>query len=73
MTRPGRKVSIVEATITRADTGVVLARARALRIRTVDLALPMQDDELAPFLGVSLLHQDRTMATPARSPISTTT
>jgi Acyl-CoA thioesterase C-terminal domain/Acyl-CoA thioesterase N-terminal domain len=52
VTRPGRKVSIVEATITRADSGVVLARARALRIRTADVALPVYDHELAPFLAI---------------------
>ena len=52
VTRPGRKVSIVDATITRADSGVVLARARALRIRTADVALPMDDPELAPLLTI---------------------
>ena len=52
VTRPGRKVSIAEATITRADTGAVLVRARALRIRSTDVALPMDDPELAPLLGV---------------------
>jgi Thioesterase-like superfamily len=52
VTRPGRKVSIVEATITRADSGAVLARARALRIRATDVALPMHDAELAPLLAI---------------------
>jgi hypothetical protein len=52
VTRPGRKVSIVEATITRADSGAVLARARALRIRDADVALPMHDGELAPLLAI---------------------
>lgn len=52
VTRPGRKVSIVEATITRADSGAVLARARALRIRTADVALPVHDPELAPLLEI---------------------
>ena len=61
VTRPGRKVSIVEATITRADSGAVLARAWALRIRTADVALPLHDAELAPAAG------DRTSATGARA------
>ena len=52
VTRPGRKVSIVDAVITRADSGAVLARARALRIRTADVALPMDDAELAPLLAI---------------------
>ena len=52
VTRPGRKVSIVESTITRADSGAVLARARALRIRQADVALPVHDAELAPLLAV---------------------
>jgi acyl-coenzyme A thioesterase PaaI-like protein len=52
VTRPGRKVSIVEATITRADSGAVLARGRALRIRTADVALPMDNAELAPLLAI---------------------
>jgi hypothetical protein len=51
VTRPGRKVSIVEATITRADSGAVLARARALRIRNADVPLPMHVAELAPLLA----------------------
>jgi Thioesterase-like superfamily len=45
--RPGRKVWIIEATITRADSGAVLVRARALRIRTADVTLPLHDAELA--------------------------
>ena len=52
VTRPGRKVSIVEATVSRADSGAVLARARALRIRTADVALPTDDAELAPLLAI---------------------
>lgn len=51
VTRPGRKVSIVESTITRADSGAVLVRARALRIRQADIALPLDDAELAPLLA----------------------
>jgi hypothetical protein len=45
-------VSIVEATITRADSGAVLVRARALRIRQADVSLPMDDPELAPLLAI---------------------
>jgi Thioesterase-like superfamily len=52
VTRPGRKVSIIETTITRADSGAVLARARGLRIRTAAVALPMDDEELAPLLAI---------------------
>ncbi len=52
VTRPGRKVSIVEATIARADTDAVLARARSLRIRNGDVPLPMDDPELAPLLTI---------------------
>jgi hypothetical protein len=52
LTRPGRKVSIIEATIARADSGTVLARARALRIRTADVALPLHDGDLAPLLAI---------------------
>jgi hypothetical protein len=42
--RQGRKVSLVEATLTRAADGVEVARARALRIRAETVALP--DDPL---------------------------
>ena len=52
VTRPGRKVSIIEATVTRADSGAVLARARALRIRQADIELPVHDRELAPLLAI---------------------
>ena len=52
VTRPGRKVSIVEASIKLTATNVVLARARALRIRSADVPLPIHDDELGPLLAV---------------------
>lgn len=52
VTRPGRKVSIIEATITRADSGVVLARARALRIRQADVELPLHDRDVAHLLTI---------------------
>jgi hypothetical protein len=52
VTRSGRKVSMVEATITRADNGAVLARARALRIRAAHVPLPFDDTDLGPLLGV---------------------
>ena len=51
VTRPGRKVSLVEATLPLAATGRVLARARALRIRQADVALPLDDPELGPLLA----------------------
>jgi acyl-coenzyme A thioesterase PaaI-like protein len=52
VTRPGRKVSSVEATVSSASTGTVLARARAQRIRQAPVSLPFDDPELAPFLAV---------------------
>jgi hypothetical protein len=52
VSRPGRRVSTVEASITSTGSGGVVARARALRIRTADVALPLQDPELAPYLGI---------------------
>jgi hypothetical protein len=52
ITRPGRKVSLVEVTMTLAETGAVLARARALRIRqSDDVALPHDDTALGPLLA----------------------
>jgi len=50
VSRPGRKVSIVDVTLTLAATGTVLARARALRIRQADIALPIEDPTVAPML-----------------------
>ncbi len=38
--RPGRKVQLVEATLRDAASGTELARARALRIRAAEVALP---------------------------------
>jgi hypothetical protein len=50
VTRPGRKVSVIDATMRLASTGSVLARARALRIRQADVVLPHDDETLAPML-----------------------
>jgi hypothetical protein len=50
VTRPGRKVSILDATLALATTGAVLARGRALRIRQADVALPIDDPTLAEML-----------------------
>jgi hypothetical protein len=50
--RPGRKVSVIDASITHAATGTVLARARALRIRRADVPLPHHDGDLAPMLAI---------------------
>jgi len=50
VSRPGRKVSIVEATVRLAATGMVLARARALRIRQADLPMPYEDPLVGPML-----------------------
>ena len=52
VTRAGRKASIVEAVITKADTGAVLARARALRIRAAHVPLPLDDTDLGPLLVI---------------------
>jgi hypothetical protein len=52
VSRAGRKVSIVDAWITRADTGAVLARARAIRIRTADVPLPFDNTDLGPLLVI---------------------
>ncbi len=51
ITRPGRKVSIVDLTIHLAETATLLARARALRIRQADVALPTHP-EVADLLAV---------------------
>lgn len=50
VTRPGRKVSLLEATVTLAATGMVLARGRALRIRQADVPLPFDDPTMAAML-----------------------
>jgi hypothetical protein len=50
ITRPGRKVSVIDVTVRLASTGNVLARARALRIREADIALPHDDETLAAML-----------------------
>ena len=50
VTRPGRKVSVIDVTLRLASTSNVLARARALRIREADIALPHDDETLAPML-----------------------
>jgi hypothetical protein len=50
VTRPGRKVSILDATVTLAATGAVLARGRALRIRQADVPLPIDDPTVAGML-----------------------
>lgn len=52
VTRAGRKVSIVEATITNAATGALLARARALRIRLAEVPLPHDSPDLGPLLAI---------------------
>ncbi|HEY4608158.1 MAG TPA: thioesterase family protein [Ilumatobacteraceae bacterium] len=50
VTRPGRKVSIVDSTLTLAATGMVLARARALRIRSANITMPYEDPTVGPML-----------------------
>ena len=50
-TRPGRKVSLVEVTLTLVETGAVLARGRAQRIRRAPIALPYENPALAPHLA----------------------
>jgi Thioesterase-like superfamily len=51
VTRPGRRVSLLEATVRLAATSGVLARGRALRIREADVPLPHDDAELGPLLA----------------------
>ena len=48
--RAGRRVSIVDATVTNAASGVVLARGRAVRLRKADVQLPLDDGVLGPLL-----------------------
>ena len=50
VTRPGRRVSGIDATIRLAETGAILARGRATRIREADIPLPHDDETLAPML-----------------------
>lgn len=50
VTRPGRKVSVVDATIMLAASYTVVARGRALRMREADIPLPHDDADLAPML-----------------------
>lgn len=51
VTRPGRKVSLVDVTLAD-ERGAVLARARAARIRRASVPLPHDDPALAPHLVV---------------------
>jgi hypothetical protein len=51
VTRPGRKVSVIDATVRRMEGGTVLARGRAVRIRQADVPLPVEDAELGPKLA----------------------
>jgi acyl-coenzyme A thioesterase PaaI-like protein len=44
--RPGRKVQLVEASLTVASSGVEVARSRALRIRRAEVVLPHDDPAL---------------------------
>jgi hypothetical protein len=48
--RSGRRVSSVEASVSSAASGIVLARARAVRLRATRVVLPFDDPELAPLL-----------------------
>jgi hypothetical protein len=48
--RPGRKVQLIEAVATVAETGLEVARARALRIRAAAVALPYEDPVSGPLL-----------------------
>jgi acyl-coenzyme A thioesterase PaaI-like protein len=52
ITRTGRTVTTVEAAVTNADTGTLLARGRAVRIRARPVPLPFDDPQLAPLLRV---------------------
>lgn len=48
--RPGKLVATIDARVTRADDGTVVAIARAQRVRTVDLDLPDGVEEAVPAL-----------------------
>ena len=48
--RSGRRVQIVDATVSHATSGVEMARARALRIRIKPIALPYEDPVRGPLL-----------------------
>ncbi len=48
--RPGAKVSLLEATLTRVRDTETVARARALRIRTAELDFGVADDDVPPVL-----------------------
>ncbi|HEX9260641.1 MAG TPA: acyl-CoA thioesterase domain-containing protein, partial [Acidimicrobiales bacterium] len=50
ITRPGRKVQLVDASIVDSTTDAEVARARALRIRAADVALPYDDPHHAEHL-----------------------
>ena len=52
VTRAGRKVMTIEATVTNADSGVVLAKARAVCLRATEVALPVDDPVLGPLLAL---------------------
>lgn len=51
-TRPGRKVSLLDVELRHVERDVVVARARALRIRRAPVALPHDNPELAPHLAL---------------------
>lgn len=51
--RPGRKVAIVEAELRSVERDIVVARARALRIRDGHVHLPTDDPEAAPHLALA--------------------
>jgi hypothetical protein len=50
LVRPGRKVQLVDAALTVAGSGVEVARARAVRIRTASVPLPHEDPVRGPLL-----------------------
>jgi hypothetical protein len=56
--RSGKKVGLVEATVSRADDGTVLALARAQRIRTAALDLPDGVAESAPEVPEPVTRED---------------
>ena len=74
ITRAGRKVSIVDASVTNADSGVVLAKARAVRLRSTHVPLPFDDAELAPLLTIepapSMPSDGQSIERPASTPIA---
>jgi hypothetical protein len=58
--RPGKKVGMLEASLTRADDGTLLALARAQRIRTTELEFPDGSTDSVPEVPEPVGHEELT-------------